>query len=462
MIIVGKEKDILTSPLGEMSRQNQEVGTDGIQGRVEIFLGEAGSFEPMNKIGGEQQKLKEGDVGCPTRRGNLAQRVIVEELADVFFDGRPRIVEKIHAPRTDFQVGDENMIDMPLVFEKGQLPCFGGVFGDGTPHHHKPVASLPFLVNFVPELSDLPSIHELLEPTTAGSALDGGVFFGDHDVSAPCSVEETDDPLPIEPRIHPEPNAGSGDGVRHFGEAYLDKGDGSRRCDGVARTQRAMPEFLEMSLETQQGMVGTPTGLLGVVSNSGSFGFAIDHNNDRIQVEHQGSASLGQSKQVSPQAVVKTDQLSNRFGMQAFEKPTQGGLVRETFESQHFEESSIVLQDVRLVDAPQSHNHGKQNGQDQFGRVIVGSPLECTDIFLEQIAKRHLVAKTLDQPHSTEVREVGSLEGKTNFSGSLWHVAQNVHLGRFLPQTIALSHYTFSSSVNHNSLASKMRPFTHF
>ena len=43
-------------------------------------------------------------------------------------------------------------------------------------------------------------------------------------------------------------------------------------------------------------------------------------------------------------------------------------------------------------------------------------------------------AKTLNQPQTTKVGEMGFLEGKTNFSGTFWRLAQNTLLGKFLPQ----------------------------
>lgn len=49
------------------------------------------------------------------------------------------------------------------------------------------------------------------------------------------------------------------------------------------------------------------------------------------------------------------------------------------------------------------------------------------------ISKPELVAKTLDQPHPTEVGNVTLVEGKSDFSGTFRHVAQSSLLGSLLP-----------------------------
>ena len=110
-IIFGKDQYLLMTAIGQLGRQNQEVGTNRIQGGGEIFFGQTKSLEPVNNIGREQKQLEEGDVGTPGMGRDFGQGIIVKELAIVFLDGGSGIVKQIDAPGRDFEIGDEDMID---------------------------------------------------------------------------------------------------------------------------------------------------------------------------------------------------------------------------------------------------------------------------------------------------------------------------------------------------------------
>jgi len=58
--------------------------------------------------------------------------------------------------------------------------------------------------------------------------------------------------------------------------------------------------------------------------------------------------------------------------------------------------------------------------------------------------------KTMNQGHPAEVSQVGSLEEKSNVSGSFGHGMQTVHFGRFLPQALFETYYTPFPSKNTN------------
>jgi len=60
------------------------------------------------------------------------------------------------------------------------------------------------------------------------------------------------------------------------------------------------------------------------------------------------------------------------------------------------------------------------------------------------------LAKTMNQGHPAEVSQVGSLEEKSNVSGSFGHGTQTSHLVRFLSQEFYRAYYTLFSSENTN------------
>ena len=157
-----------------------------------------------------------------------------------------------------------------------------------------------------------------------------------------------------------------------------------------------MPELLKMGFEAEQGMIGAPSVLFGIVSYFGTFLSSVDCDYYRIQIEDQCSSAFGKKKQIGSQAVVQSDQSANYLWRQALQEPAQSGLVREMLQSQHFQKGSVVLQDFGLVDSPKSHNDGKDQSQNQFGGMVIGTSLEGPNIFLEQMTKSELVAKTLN------------------------------------------------------------------
>jgi len=130
---------------------------------------------------------------------------------------------------------------------------------------------------------------------------------------------------------------------------------------------------------------------------------------------------------------VKTYQLSNAFGRKTLQEPAQGALVGESLQAEHLQESAVVLQDVGLVDTAQPHNDGEDQGHNQLGRVIGRSSLQLVYMLLKKPAQPQPFAKSLDQPHSAEVRKVGLLEGETEFPGPSGHPAQSTLIGAFVP-----------------------------
>jgi hypothetical protein len=67
---------------------------------------------------------------------------------------------------------------------------------------------------------------------------------------------------------------------------------------------------------------------------------------------------------------------------------------------------------------------------------------------LKKPAQLQPFAKSLDEPHATEVGKMAFLEGKTNFSGTFWHHAQNTLLGAFVRRTFWRPNDNFLRSEN--------------
>ncbi len=459
MKIFRQKQNILTAVPGQFGRQKQEVGTNRIQRGPEIFSGQTKPFEPMDNIGREQKQLKEGDVGLPGIAGNFGQRIIVKEFAVVLLYSSSGIVEQIHAPGRHRQIGHENRVDVFGILEQSQLLGFLRVFGNRTSNHDKPMRGIPFLMNVFEELADFPAIVELLETASLRSGLDGGIFFGHDDVPAARFIEKSDNPLTVKSRIHSKTNPSSGDIPGRFGEANFQKADCSRGGHRIAWPQRAVPELLAVRLETKHRVITPSSRLLGVVTDSASLLLAVKCDHHRIDIEGQTRWLFGQCPQMRPQTVMQSDQLPNRLRTQTLQKPAQSCLIRETAQSQHLQKETVVLQDLGPVDSLHAHDDRVQQGQDQFGRMVLGLIVGVMpgQTLLNLLLEIDLFAKTMNQTHPTEVRQVGPLEEKSDVSGSFGHEMQTVHFGRFLSQGSFEAYYTRLSSENINSKSQNHR-----
>lgn len=195
-------------------------------------------------------------------------------------------------------------------------------------------------------------------------------------------------------------------------------------------------------------MVRSAPWLLGVVSYASAFGPTVDNEDRGVHIEDEGVALMGQGEQIGAQAVVKTYQLSNGFGRKALQEPAQGALVGKSLHPQHLQKSAVVLKDVGLVDAAQSHNDCEEQGHNQFGRAIGAASAAHFGIALHQAPEPQLVAKTLDKPHTTKVGKLALVEGKTDQSSAFWHVTQSTLLGVFVSPSSLNPNYTVLRSEN--------------
>ena len=435
VVIIVRKLDDIALALAHQSRwEHQEVCTDAVQRCRQILWWQTQPLEPMHDVGCEKYQLEEGNIGGPSIGWDFAQRVIVDKLPDVFLDGCPHTVEAIHAPRAQREIGYKDVIGVLAILEQRQLGRVLGILGNRTAHHDEAVAALHFVMNLVAELGDLPAVAQRLEAASSGACLDVAILPRHHHVTASRGVQEANDTAAVETRVHAKAHARAGDGRRGLGQTDFEKGHGTGGGTGIARAQAAMPELLETFLEAKQGMVGPTPRLLGVVSHASTFGSTV-YNDDRgVHIEDEGVALMGQGEQIGAQAVVKAYQLSNGFGSKTLQEPAQGALVGKSLHPEHLQESAVVLQNVGLVDAAQSHDHGVHKRQDHLRGMIFRTPLRRSDVVLEPLPQSEFVAKTLDEPHPTEVGQMTFLERKTDFSGTFWHHAQSTLLGAFVRQ----------------------------
>lgn len=336
----------------------------------------------MHEVVRQQQHLKEGHIGDPVLRGDLAQRIIVEEFSDILLDGGALGIELPGPPGMGFQIGDQDMVGIFSVFEEGQLLGLDGIVGDGAPHHDKPMGAFPSM-RLVLELSHFPPIAKLFETACSGPGLDRGIFFGHNRIATVDRIEKFDYPPAKEARIGPDTNAGSGNGLGSLGQTGLQKRHRPGTAGSISGTQSAMPEFLEMGLEAQKRMIGSSSPFLGVVAHFGELGLSVNRQHHGIQIEDQRGSGFGQDKQPCAELIVQGNELADRLGREPLEESSQGGLIGKPRKTQQGEKGAIVLQDLGLVDAVQACHDRIEKSQDHIGRKIVDIAVRNLDILLE-------------------------------------------------------------------------------
>jgi hypothetical protein len=178
------------------------------------------------------------------------------------------------------------MVSIFAVFEESELLGLDGILRNGTSHDDKAMGFLPF-VGFVSELRYFPSAPKLFETTFSGSSFDRGVFSGHNRITATRGIEKLDDPLAKESRIGSNPNTRSGNELGGLGQTHFQKWNSPRTGGSISGTERPMPKFLQMSFEAKQGMIGSSAMFLGIVAYTSPLGFAIEDQDDRIQIENQ-------------------------------------------------------------------------------------------------------------------------------------------------------------------------------
>ncbi len=146
----------------------------------------------MDNIVSQKHHMKESHIGRPVVGRNLSQRIIVEEFPNILLDSGSFGIKSPDPPGMGLQIGNQHVIGIFLIFEKGQLLGFDRVFGDRTSHHDELMGLFP-TVGLILEFSHLPSIAKLFETARSGSNFDGRVFLGNNHIATALLVEPFDE-----------------------------------------------------------------------------------------------------------------------------------------------------------------------------------------------------------------------------------------------------------------------------
>src|SRR6266705_247990 len=419
-VILGQLQHVAPRTTHQARRQHQKIRAHGLYSCCPVRSRQAQSPEPMHQVAREKHELKKRYIGHPVSRGDLAQRQIVKQFADVLLDDGAWLIKFPDAPRLQVEIGDEHTVAVATVLEECQLFGLDRVLRYRTAHHHK-APSLGPAVGLVSKLGHLEPALELVEARRPRALFDWPVFFGDDNIAQALIFQAADELAAEESRVGPNPDAPATDMRGHLGQATLKKENHSSVGRSIARSQRAVPKLLAIGLEAQQRVIRAAAFLFGIVANPGFLLMAIEGQDHGVQIEDQTGGSFGEPEELAPQLVVQTDQLADGFDRQTLQKPAQRGLIWKTTEPEKIEEGSVVLQQLGLVDAAQPGDRRVEQSQDQVGRTVVGVALRQLDLALEPPPQVKLLTKTVHKHQAAKVRQMLLVERKAQCSQGFWH-----------------------------------------
>lgn len=98
MILPGQGQTISVPSFYQASREHHQLHAKRLQGFVTIALGQTNRLEVVHDVESEKEQLEECHIGNPILGGDLGQRVIVSQFADVFLYSGSGRIEQVHAP----------------------------------------------------------------------------------------------------------------------------------------------------------------------------------------------------------------------------------------------------------------------------------------------------------------------------------------------------------------------------
>src|SRR5436309_7300795 len=213
-IIFGQLQHVPPRMTDQPRGQHQKICTNRFDRCRPVLSWQAESTEPMHQVAREKHELKKRHVGHPVSRGNLAQRQIVKQLADVFLDDGAWLIKFPDPPGFQIEIGDKHAVAVAPVLEERQMFGLDRVFGYWTTHYHE-AASLRPAMSLVSKLGHLESAFQLVEARRTRAAFDRAVLLGYDNIAQALFFQASDELAAEESRVGPNTNARPSNVRRH-------------------------------------------------------------------------------------------------------------------------------------------------------------------------------------------------------------------------------------------------------
>src|SRR5258708_16114044 len=331
----------------------------------------------MNYIVGKQEQLQKGHVGHPLLRGNFVQREIIEQLTDGSFHVGTRLISFPNPPRFQIQIGHKSRIGVAADLEQGQLIGFLRSFWQGPSHHDKPMLLLPS-PRLETKLGYRTDEGHLSKP---GLVSQRQVKFGlgaNNNIAAACLVQITDQFSRKKSGIGQQSNPRACHLRGNLLQTSRHQSTGAGIGSGISGTQRSVPKLLAVSFETEDRVIGGPAHLLWVVTHARPLLFAVEREDNGVQMEDQAGSSFRKAKQLRPQLIMQPGNLPDGFGTEPAQKTAQGCLVGKPLQSNQRTKQSVILKNFSFADAWKASDQNVEKNQNQIRRMIIHPPSSST------------------------------------------------------------------------------------
>jgi len=142
----------------------------------------------------------------------------------------------------------------------------------------------------------------------------------------------------------------------------------------------------------------------------------IDGEHGRIEVEDDLACRREHSR---AEQVVEVKKRPQSILAKTQEETPERGCIGVALEAGQITEDTVAFENATGIDPSQSHEHGIEQGQDEFACGVAVVALREAHRPGERLAKFQPLEEVLDQEESAEVSEVLAGEGKSQIPRSL-------------------------------------------
>lgn len=341
-----------------------------------------------------------GFVGKEVAGWDVAHCVIPFELFDEQFDPGAIVVEPPEIERAQGKICDQNLIVVPAKFEERQL--IGRFLGLEPSDHDEAVETGP-MDRLIAKLGNLDAATGAAVPQMRQLAFDGCRQPGHDHETGPPPFEPLDQRVVVKPFVRADNH--QSDTSRDLRKTRREQRARARRGMDIARPQFAVPEVLALALEAQQGMIGPPPTLEGIVANAGPLLFAIDHQDRGIDIEDQPRGAPRLTQHAAEQAIVQGPQPLQAARGNPQQEATERGRLGIAGQPSQVLKDAVLPQQLGGLDAFESEDHGIEHGQKQLANAVTIVALHKTDVLRKGMFEADAGEKPMEKIDATIVGE---------------------------------------------------------
>ena len=248
----------------------------------------------------------------------------------------------------------------------------------------------------------------------------------DDRVESPFSLHKFDDLVIEERPISPHPHFLNA--MRQLGEGVLQQRDRNGRDVGVAGMIGAFPTTSPVSLEAEQGEIGRPAALLGVVAHCGMLLTAIDGQHGVVQVEDD-LCRVAEHRRTP--TVVQLEECVLPRTCEPLQEATQTGGFRIARQACQIMKDPVVAQRLGGLDLSETQDQRIEECLQGLADAVAVVALDKTDVSRQSPVQAEAPKKLFDQSYASKLGQADPIEGDAQISWPTVHRSKTTLLVRF-------------------------------